>query len=89
MIFDGLRIPINIVKFAAPGVALALNAGSNIRKCRMLGCSVTTDVDHDDHGHRMSYPRYPLVMTYKKLLKPWPSRNSGYEWILNDINVIL
>ena len=52
-------------------MALALNAGSNIRKCGMWGCSVvrrTTDVDHDDNGHRMSYPRYPLVMTNKKLL---------------------
>ena len=22
---------------------------------------------------------YPLVMTYKKRLKPWPSRNSGFS----------
>ena len=32
----------------------------------------------DPHENVATYPYYPLVNVHKKLLKPWPSRNSGF-----------
>ena len=57
-------------------MALALNAGSNIRKCGMWGCSGYHRCgSYDDHGHRMSYT---LVMT-----------NMDFIVIINGIDGIL